>query len=212
VTPLQVGSWVREMLKRLDRFAREHTTLAISLAYLFLTIVGAAFEFFLLARFQVNVLQFAEPVDFLLAAIRHPIVILFTALPIVLLWIIDLLDVAVRRFVPPYRNYMEKSERSPSYASARNWTYPTFIVVYFALFTIKYSAYVVDRLRAGEGRPVTVELNAAGAEGPRQLDGILIGTTLRYVFVYRPADKSTHVIPSESIVEMLMHRRPHDRD
>jgi hypothetical protein len=206
----KVASWVRDLHQGLIQFAREHTTLAISLAYLFLTIVGAAFEFFLFLRFRVNVLQFAEPVDFVLAAIRHPVVIVFAALPIALLWVLEIVDTGLRRIVPPYARWMARSESHPWYPSARASTYPIFVVIYFALFTIKYSAYVSDRLHAGDGRPVTVELNAASGAEPRKLEGILIGTTLRYAFVYQSADSSTHVIPTESIVEMLIHRRPKD--
>jgi hypothetical protein len=206
----KVASWVRDLHQGLIQFAREHTTLAISLAYLFLTIVGAAFEFFLFLRFRVNVLQFAEPVDFVLAAIRHPVVIVFAALPIALLWVLEIVDTGLRRIVPPYARWMARSESHPWYPSARRLDVSDLRRDLFRAIHDQVLGYVSDRLHAGDGRPVTVELNAASGAEPRKLEGILIGTTLRYAFVYQSADSSTHVIPTESIVEMLIHRRPKD--
>jgi hypothetical protein len=203
-----VVSWIADLQRRLLAFVREHTTLAITLGYVFLTIVGATFEFFLYLRFRVNVLQFAEPLDFVFAAIRHPLVILFAALPLAVLWLIEVVDVAIRRVFPAYGRSFERSERTNWYPTLRRMTYPVFVVIYFVYFTIQYSNYTADRLAAGHGRPVTVDLNAASGGDPKRLEGILIGTTLRYVFVYQLADSSTHVVPTESIVEMLVHRRP----
>jgi hypothetical protein len=83
-----------------------------------------------------------------------------------------------------------------------------FVVVYFAAFTLYYAQYVADRLRAGEGRPVRVALQTPGVGGVTQLDGILLGTTSRYVFVYQRSDSTAHVVPTESVSDMTVHRRP----
>ena len=82
MTRTRLGSWLTEVRRKTGVLFREHTTLSLTVLYLFLTVIGAIHEFFLYARFKVNILQFADPLDFLLAAIRQPLVVVFCLLPL----------------------------------------------------------------------------------------------------------------------------------
>ena len=61
----------RETVKLL----REQPALFLSLGYVFLTFVGMVYEWLLFQRFGVNVLDYADVGDFLLAAVREPTVV-----------------------------------------------------------------------------------------------------------------------------------------
>ena len=67
------AAFAAELRQGLARLFRQHPTLGFTLTYLFLTVVGATYEFSVLLRFRINVFQYADPVDFLLAAIRQPL-------------------------------------------------------------------------------------------------------------------------------------------
>ena len=195
----------------LQRLLREHTTMAVTLAYLFLTIVGATYEFSMLMEFRINVFQYADPGDFLMAAFRQPLVVLFTVLPFVLLWAIDQLHGVLSRWIPIYRRYYEAQVRRPHYEAMAMASNVAIIVLYFVAFTLQYADFVGDRLHAGEGRRVTLALQGPGVAGVSRLDGTLLGTTARYVFLYQTSDSTSHVVPHESIVEMIPRRSTHGR-
>lgn len=193
------------------RLAREHTAMALTLGYVLLTVVGATYEFSVLMLFRINVLQYADPADFLLAVVRQPVVMLFTALPFGLLWVLDQLNRGLFRILPAYRRSVEKQRLQPRYEAMTNATYVAFIIVYFLAFTLYYAQFVAGRLRAGQGRPVRVALQAPGVDRSQVLEGTLLGTTSRWLFVYRHTDSTAHVVPTESVSEMTVLRRPRGR-
>ena len=55
---------------------REHPTLVLTLAYLGLTAVGMIHDLWFYRYFQINILDYSETGDFLLAAMRNPLVII----------------------------------------------------------------------------------------------------------------------------------------
>ena len=197
-------TWVRDVGRGVGAILRDHA----AFVFIVLTMVGASYELFLYLQFRVNILQFAEPLDYLFAAVRQPVVLVFTVLPVVLLWLLAHSDRWVGRQIPAYGRWTERNRERLQPRRLQPFIYTVFVVVYFALFTIKYAEFVASRLRAGKGRPVRVELAPADSSRTRYVGGTLLGTTAKFVFVYTHADSGTHAIPIESIIEMQVLRRP----
>jgi len=59
----------------------------LTLGYLFLTALGMFHRALVFLMFRINVFDYAEPSDFLLAALRDPLIILVCIAPIPLLGI-----------------------------------------------------------------------------------------------------------------------------
>lgn len=203
------GDFAAELRTGLARLFRQHTSLAITLTYLFLTVIGAAYEFAVLINFRINVFQFADATDFLLAAVRQPLTAVFAIAPIGVVLLIEAIDRALRRKSPRYRHFSERSDRlgGPRGRTSYRIGYGILIGLYFTAATLRLGNVVADRLREGRGRQVRVELVGPGLGGGTRVQGTLLGTTSRFVFVYAPAESISHVIPRESIVEMGMDRR-----
>jgi hypothetical protein len=66
-------------------FATENVGLMLTLGYLFLTGLGMFHRALVFLMFRINVFDYAEPSDFLLAALRDPLIILVCIAPIPLL-------------------------------------------------------------------------------------------------------------------------------
>src|SRR5688572_27968666 len=64
----------------------EHLGTALTVGYLLLIAIGMFHSLIRYFRFGINIFEFAQPSDFLLATFRDPLVILATVAPILLSW------------------------------------------------------------------------------------------------------------------------------
>lgn len=181
---------------------REHSGLLLTAGYLVLTFTGLSYELWFFMYFRINILEYVETSDFLLAALRAPLVIVLAFAPLVLVWLYFRLNRWLRRRFPRYaswdRRWQGSSFEKPA-ARAGMWT--VFVLVYAVLFIQLYAERVTDRIKAGHGHEVRVEL-ANGA--PFTSRTLLLGTTAKYVFLYLPAEKQTHVVPIENVARLVM--------
>ncbi len=96
--------------RQLAAIAREHPTLLLTLAYLALTTVGLVYDAWLYAYFRINVVEYSETSDFLLAAVRTPLVIILSILPVLILWTLTRLRRRARRLFPRYDKWSKRYE------------------------------------------------------------------------------------------------------
>ncbi|MBC7805492.1 MAG: hypothetical protein H7145_05010 [Akkermansiaceae bacterium] len=78
--PISAADLVRPAQSALLELLRREPALGFTLAYLFLAAVGITYDFWFFLFFGVNVLNYADFSDFLLAAVREPLVMAFTVL------------------------------------------------------------------------------------------------------------------------------------
>ncbi len=152
-------------------FLKDHWALLASVGYLYLTVVGMALSWSLYQRYGINVFEFAELNDFLLASFREPLAFLATVV------------VAVYG-IPLYVMYYR---RAPSSSRLRKLFPISFVIAALAapvvmgvLLTkggdfeqIAWERRVDISLRRGEIGGIN--------EGPDKSDFYLIGTT-RHMF------------------------------
>lgn len=191
---------------------REQPALAVTLAYVALTAAGMLYEFNLFRRFGLNILDYADPSDFVLASLRDPVVVLLCLVPVPLLYALSRTGDHMRRRVrrrreargivedPTRRSFRQRAEewrRSPPVVMVM---VPLFILIYAYDLTFFYARSVAHGIREGQGKRVHVE--AIGGASPA--DALLLGTTGRFVFLYDPADSATFAVPVESISRLVM--------
>lgn len=182
---------------------REHPGLLLTAGYLALTIIGLIYELWFFMYFRINILEYVETSDFLLAALRTPLVILLSLLPVPLFWLLFQLNLWVRRRYPQYERW-DRSMESRMFGTSvvrRFVSRALFILIYATAFTQIYAERVTDRIKAGRGREVRVELTT-GAPFPSRT--LLLGTTSKFVFLYLPEAKRTHIIPIENLSRLVV--------
>ncbi|MFP5284507.1 MAG: hypothetical protein ACLGI9_02100 [Thermoanaerobaculia bacterium] len=181
---------------------REHSGLLLTAGYLALTLVGLIYEFWFFWYFRINILEYVETSDFLLAALRTPLVIVLSALPLLLAWLLLRSNEWLRRRFPRYGSWDRGLDsRIFKTVEARRTFWGFFVLIYAALFTQIYAERVSSRIKAGHGREVRVDLTSGARFSSRTL---LLGTTSKFVFLYLPAEKRTHVIPIENLSQLVV--------
>ena len=200
------GEFAEATPSRLTRLMDEHPALLLTAGYLILTLVGLIYEFWLFLAFRINIVDWAESTDFLVAAIRTPLIILLSLLPIPLAFLLDRFGKQLRARFPKYRAYQERQEKllrlEPHH---RVYVWVVFVFIYAVLFTQLYAFRVARQIRAGQGKIIRVEGTGDGESAPIQ--GVLIATTAKYLFVYDTSSAFTRILPVENIRQVLVARR-----
>ena len=202
------------------RVLERHPGALLTGLYLALTSIGIGYDFLYFRRFGVNVLEYAETGDFLVAALRAPMAILYCVLPVVAIWLAAQLRRWVRRVSPRYDAYAARYERK---WRARNlslyWdVMNTLLVVLYAFaFTAYYARAQARVAKSQAARRVTVELAAAAATADassgRAATSVanLVGTTGKFAVLYYPEQDSTHVVPFDNVLQIVTKARPERR-
>jgi len=185
--------------------AREHPTLVLTLAYLGLTFVGMLHDLWFYRFFNINILDFSDTSDFLLAAIRNPLVIILSLIPVAILLILQQARAAARRKSRWYDNYAEKYSRTRwNSVPLRIFIYGLFVILYASLFAELYAGRESNRIKKGVGRRITY----VRSDGIRTDENpILLGTTARYVFFYSPSAKTTEIVPVDAVTALRVDSR-----
>jgi hypothetical protein len=167
---------------------REHPALLVSSLYVAASAIGMFYSWAFLSRFGINVFNYAQLGDFLLASLKAPAT-----------WAIVFLTVALVLLDNASSRRLEK--RGPGkwlgwYRSPRYRFVNIFLAIAMVLFLIFLYARSQARItKSGEVKLVDV----AFAEGGAAKTAALIGTTGQYVFLYDANTKRVDIHPIEGI-------------
>ena len=190
----------------------EHVGTALTVGYLILVAVGMFHSVLGYRHFGVNILDYAEASDFLLAPFRDPMVLLVTVVPGVLaLGYMSAADRWSRRMTERRREAGKPRawwESSDAWQARLQSAGPVLRVA-LALFWVFVSANTYQRLVAywamrGEGTNVTVEMaNGVSERGTPTRPLVLAGATSRYLFLFRTESWETGVVPTENVQRVV---------
>lgn len=176
---------------------------ALTLGYVLLSIVGVVFETLLLRAFGTSFLTYAEPEDFLMAGLRHPIVLAFVGLSVALLGVVVWFVRVGSRLSKAYAAWRDRTGSFAVVQFLRRVAPYLLVGYYFFHFTQFYASHVAAAIRAGEEPRVRVEFPGDGANGGAQVEGYVVATTGRYVFLWQPDGRQMHVIPVTSLRRLV---------
>ena len=188
----------------LAELARSHPTLLLTVGYLALTTVGLVYEAWLFRYFGINILEYSETGDFLLAAVRTPLIIILSMLPLVIMWAINELHRRARQRYRPYANWAKRIEGTGWDMDNPRIGLPVwalFVIIYASLFTQIYAKMVANQIKNGKGRVVNVELVNPGSLRAADTP-LLIGTTGKFVFLYYPRLRQTRIVPIGNVASI----------
>jgi hypothetical protein len=188
-----------------SRIAHEHPTLVFTLAYLALTAVGLIYDLWFFFYFKINILDYSETSDFLLAAIRNPLVILLSMLPVgILLFGLQVREVVTRKS-QRYEAYRKKyvntmwNSRPVKIASGL-----FFVIIYATAFTQIYAKFSASRVKHGAGARISMTRNDGVTSGEKP---ILLGSTTKFFFLYYPTRRETEIVPVDNVSRLTIDSR-----
>ena len=180
-------------------FFREHPAIIGSLLYAQVTLIGIVYTYVLYQEFNVNIFDYAETSDFLLAAFRNPLT--FTAALITIVLVILVQAVVVQ--------LSNRGETLVRERLRRNFTavFVASILVILALGVVAalfLAQRRVDELRESSSQPETVQYRApSGSEEQTTVSNLqLIGNAGTFALFYDPRDETTLVIPHAQIISI----------
>lgn len=189
--------------------SREHVGFALTLGYIFLAAVGMLHRAIVFLSFRINVVDYAEPSDFLLAALRDPLIVLACVAPVPLVWLYFRFGLWLRKFYKDNK-YLSGGERGRQFFERHRTTlFLVTTVLWSVAFSLSYANSVARDLRAGKGRRVQVDLINGTLLPPSDTTKLLlVGTTQKYLFLYDDRTRTTSVIPNNNISRIRYVRPP----
>ena len=179
------------------RFVREHTAQSLFLIYFAVTVVSRLDDVWFYQRFRVNILNYGDPQDFLLAAMRYPVIWIYfaAATGIVLLfsWLADT------------RKSPRRAPTKLNNPRIRLITGSLLVVLMAAVITKMHADKRADVARAGVGRHVAFTRND-GVTYPEQ--PLLLGSTRQFFFLYYPKRRVAEIVPVENTALMTVDLHP----
>jgi hypothetical protein len=186
------------------RHLSENPALILTVTYLFLTVIGAIYNWRLCHRFGINILDLADGADFLMFAVRDVVVVLWAAFAIGLFVATYALLAHFKSRPPKQRTglmhgierRLKQTDLRPAAVICILWA-AFFVYVYLD----RYAGTVAGNIKHGSGHACEYVL----ADDPKGLpqSAQLVTTTSRFVVVYRLDEKATQVIPLESIIRLV---------
>jgi len=169
----------------------EHWALAASLGYLYLTLLGMAQSGVLFAKYEINIFEFAELNDFLLAAFREPLSLLAG---------LGVLVYVGLAFSFIYRK-RSRDLKSLSIFKSRSMTINLVASVVAMPFIIQIA--FADLFKGSYERDVAIELRRGSLPGLTDISTTnfkLIGTSENFIFIYEDDSQRSYVVPVSNIV------------
>jgi hypothetical protein len=203
---------------RVPNWLRENPGLLLSVVYLSLSAVGLLYQYLFFRRFKLNVLEFSDAADFLMVVVREPLTIAMASLGLAFYWVYMWSSLKAagwffRRW-PRWRT--DPAKLAASREKARKMAPSAqvmFILTYAVLFTMLYSTRQADRARGGAFPRVTVQFKADAIPQAAPFEATLLGTTSRFVFLYRAETKRAEALPFDAIAQLSWDaRRRQDRE
>ncbi len=186
------------------KLLRNNPGLTLTLGYVTASLVGLLFSWSLLRRFGLNILDYTEVTDFLIAALREPLTFVVAASAIPVVYLLRWLAGLERKFWQrhPPRTAMLKRYTRLAERAYRDPLAETFILLAYAfLFIMLYSEWKADQIRAGNGQRVDIEIG--WEDETSRVNRILVGGTTRFLFVYDIDGGRMEAIPHESMLRVL---------
>jgi hypothetical protein len=180
-----------------------------SVLYLWVSIIGSSYEWSLLRHFGINVFDFANTGDFLLAAFKQPLVLgagigvvgLAVGWDIAKKWLEALPKAHDHRGIPRY---------VVTFVNLNSFLTWWLVVPAYALLPgFLFAQNEAKRVLAGHGDHVYVELTRGDSLITLpDSSTALLGTTSEFLFLYRRDTKRTYVAPRSSLAQLRLCEPP----
>lgn len=203
---------------RVPSWLRDNPGLVLSSLYLLLSAVGLLYQFLFFRRFKLNVLEFSDAADFLMVVVREPLTVAMASLGLFFYW--GYMWTSLRIAGWCYRRWPRWRKDPVKLAASREKArkmvpsaQAMFILTYAVLFTMLYSTWQAKRARDGDFPRVMVQFKTDAVAQAAPFEATLLGSTSRFMFLYRPETKRAEAVPFDAIAQLSWDaRRTNERE
>lgn len=174
----------------------------ITLGYLTVVIIGMMFDFDYYKRFNINIFEYADVLDFLLAPVKNVQLMFFAFATFAVVYSFFLIDSYWQRKRPASHKRFNFG-MSPEFAKKyKPYMFAFTLILYFYMASGIYGERMYEEFQAGNE---TIEIIYESDQ--RMISGKLIGKNTDYIFL-EAADKAIKAIPVASDVQEIIISRP----
>ncbi|MEO8194923.1 MAG: hypothetical protein ABI681_13815 [Gemmatimonadales bacterium] len=176
--------------------SRPHFVLVAGLVFLALTLVGLIYDLWYFHYFGIDMLDYATTGDLFMSAPRHPVAVLLSILPgVLLLGLARLRDLRLRNS-SARESYMRRNAGARWNKPAwRLGIYGLFVLAYAVLFSQFYAQRMSSLVKTAGGKRVVLTRTDGVTRGEQPS---LIGATGKFFFLYYPERRVTEIVPVEN--------------
>jgi hypothetical protein len=193
------------------RLLTEHPALALTLGYLLISLLGLSYQWTLFRQFDVNFFLYAEVTDFLMGAFREPITFALSLSALAVAWLVSVYSRWEARWWErhPPTNVFTRAYARFTTAGFNRYLPAAFFIGYSVMFIWVYAGKRADELKAGIGHGIRLEVAEGQARRPSPgSPTLMMGTSARFVFLYRPDDDLVEIVPHENILRLVIEAPP----
>lgn len=203
------NSDARDQYSLIPEILKQNPGFGFTVIYFGVSLIGLLFSWALFSRFDVNIFHFTEISDFLLAALREPMTFVMTAGAIIVAWGLLWFARFEARFFesrPPKTRLVRGYAGFSGRVNRHPLTIAFVFVAYSYLFIGLYGQWKADSIKRGEGQRIVVQLSEPPTQNRSKtvVEGILLGSTNRFLFLYNPDTGITSAMPAENIVQVMI--------
>lgn len=180
--------WLRKTLTA-------HPALAFSALYAFASVIGLVYSWAYLHPFGINVLDYSEISDFLLASLKEPLTWPLAAMAF---FLVQLDNALSRRVEAKGAGRLTRWYGTPGYRRIND----PVAVIMIVLFLWVLADLQHQNVRDGGGDLFEVTL----ADGSPPADRVVLGTTVKFVFLYDRDSERVFVHPHENVLTLSPRR------
>ncbi len=174
-------SWIASLL-------REHPALLLTAVYVVASAIGMFYSWSYLRHFGINVFNYAQIGDFLLASLKEP----FTwALVLLAVFLVSMDNAASRRAEQKVSSRWFRWYGSPRYRSIN------FLVAVLMILAFLFGYAQMKARQTFEGYGQVVQVTLADQSDARS--AILLGTTSQFLFLFDASTRDVDIHPFESV-------------
>ena len=195
-------------------FLRAHPAFAGTALYLYVSAVGSVYQWVYFSAFGINIFDFAEANDFLLAAFRRPAALVLLLSSLGIFGILMLASDTIAGFGTSVAGRLSEAKSRVTRSAGRgigflsqggfwetragSWFVQTLIAVAFVAYTIlPIVIFAVADARRTKMSAELVSVELRNSTEAYRL--VFVGTTERFVFLYNRDTRSTEVIPVATV-------------
>lgn len=202
---------MRHFLLKTHTFAKENPSLALTLIYLLMSLLGLLFQAALLWRFKLNVLPYLEISDFLLSALTNPEVVMMLSLMLLMIFVLLMVERQAR-----LRNFKYAMTTE---ANFQRWWVPApalwmslLFIIYLVLAAWGNGKAYANNILAGVGTQLDISLIYPMQQKDKLMhlaNASLISRTSSYLFVYH--QQQVKILPHANIAAILPARQQNQK-
>lgn len=181
------SNWLKAIL-------REHPALLASVVYFSASSIGMFYSWAFLRHFGVNVFNFSQIGDFLLASLKEPMT-----------WLLVLAALLLTQFDNALSRRCQRKNKRKWLRWYGSGTYRSInyivLICMVVLFLYIYADRKAEEFRDGNGDHVQVTL----ADGSEPRTAMLLGTTGQFIFLYEVETRKVDILPNESVQTVSMY-------